>query len=68
LSLNNLFGAIGSHLNHAFIINFIGFRDSQNVAPHRKRGQYYAARASDAALTFVVDINFRAARRHYHDS
>ena len=57
LGLNDLLGGTAADLDHAFVVFFAKFRDSQDVLPGRYVAKHDAARTADASPSLVIDID-----------
>jgi hypothetical protein len=64
--LDNLFISTGLNFYYTLVILFARFGDTENMLPDRRVSQYDPPRTSDAALAFVIDINFGSdGRKNY---
>src|ERR1700682_2562188 len=68
LRLNDLFGVVGSNLDHALVVLFPCARDPKNMLAWRNGGENNAPRSAHAALPFVIDINLSPGGSENHQS
>jgi hypothetical protein len=66
--LDNLFISTGLNFYYTLVILFARFGDTENMLPDRRVSQYDPPRTSDAALAFVIDINFGSDRRKNYEA
>jgi len=68
LRFDDLFGHVAANLDHALVVRFSQFRNTQHVLSGRNGRQDHAARSAHAAVTLVVYVNLSSGRRHDDES
>ncbi len=60
LRLNDLFDPVRPDFDHPLVVHFAGPRYAEDVAAGSNRVKDHPRRASHAALSLIIHINFRA--------
>ena len=68
LRLNHLFVRPFAYLDHALVVPFPWFRNTENVLACRHVGQYHSARTPNASLSFIVYVDLRTYRSQHDET
>ena len=64
MCLDDLLIGVRAYFDHALVIFITRVGHAQHVLTRRNRFQDDSSRSADAAVAFVVNVNFRARGRH----